>query len=714
MKCKIFTLKTLLILFLFIPFVVNAKESCTIVSGNGRKIGSEIACGSEHFYVIDSDDTSIKMLAKYNLLVGDSINKIVLSQERWDELFAEYGTVNWDDSIYISSGIFAEPEFDGEFQFFYYRFSPYSREDRSINTQKHANTEYKKIIVSEERYNELDARYNFGPNGAINSFVINEPEFEGYTSLHYVNPKYHAFGVSKSKENFTVKQDSTAIGAHGTTPGSPDYPHIGIVQSLVDVGFYSGYSLTDDYRGGYNDFIVNQEAIDNDAYYLKYFKAYKNTLSNYEIEEYGLLTVRDLDNIVYKLTNNHLPLEDWLTGWQTINDSILGEFNIMGSFKEYLPNGYEWLYSTTYWTMSGIGRNDLERYEIFIDTLGNVCNDDYCNSAVGAGIRPVVKIPLIDVPSYTITKETNSNGTIEAVDESIFDEDITVTLKAKAGYKLKSITVKDANNQTVTVTDVSETTENGQLVYTKKFTMPASNVTLTATWEEIIYDIEKDTNDNGQIEVVPESAGGNEVLFVLKAKSGFKLKSIAILNENNEVVDYADLTEELEEGIYVYRSRFVMPNNGVTIKAVWEEIEEEPETPDEPEVVEYEIKNNITGDGKIEVASKAKKGDEVTFKLTALNGSTLTKLVLKNSTGEEIEYTNISEDKDGNTIITMNKFTMPEGIVTIDATFEVVKVPITGDNLIRYIMILVGSLIILTITKVAYKKNNKKKVLVIE
>ena len=62
----------------------------------------------------------------------------------------------------------------------------------------------------------------------------------------------------------------------------------------------------------------------------------------------------------------------------------------------------------------------------------------------------------------------------------------------------------------------------------------------------------------------------------------------------------------------------------------------------------------------------------------------------------------------------MNKFTMPEGIVTIDATFEVVKVPITGDNLIRYIMILVGSLIILTFTKVAYKKNNKKKVLVIE
>ena len=714
MKCKKLTLYVLITILFFIPFYVNAKESCTIVSGNGTDIGSEIACGTEHFYVIDSNDTSVRMLAKYNLGVGDIINKTAFSQERWEELINKYGLLSYGN-LTFNFGIFSEPEFANEYDF-YWRSNTVNQSDRTIMTIKHFNSEYNKIVLSEERYNELVNQGYVGPNGSIlyEERILAQPEFEGYNDILYINKDYHEFGVSKS---FTgpIKQDSTAIGAHGTLEGKPEYPEVGIVRSQYDLGFsiYEASNFTNDYRGGYNDFIVDQTRLAADSDNYKYLHQYKETLSNYEIEEYNYLTIGDLDNIVYKLTNNHLPLEDWLTGWQTAAGTD-GEYNIMGNFKQYLPSGYEWLYSTTYWTKSGLGTTDpTSRYEIFIDTLGNVCNDWNCEVSVGAGVRPVITIPKIEVPSYTITPVTDENGTIEVATESAGGESISFVLKAKAGYKLKNLVLKTASGTEVAFDNVTEDDSGNIIVYTSNFVMPNENVTLTATWEEIIYDIEKDTNDNGQIEVVPESAGGNEVSFVLKAKSGFKLKSIAILNENNEVVDYADLTEELEEGIYVYRSRFVMPNNGVTIKAVWEEIEEEPETPDEPEVVEYEIKNNITGDGKIEVASKAKKGDEVTFKLTALNGSTLTKLVLKNSNGDEIEYTNISEDKDGNTIITMNKFTMPEGIVTIDATFEVV-VPITGDNLIRYIMILVGSLIILTFTKVAYKKNNKKKILVVE
>jgi hypothetical protein len=711
MKCKKLTLFILIASLFFIPFYVNAKESCTIVSGNGTDIGSEIACGTEHFYVIDSNDTSVRMLAKYNLLVGESINRITFSQERWDELVSKY-YYDWYGSTYFYRSMLAEPEFDGEYGFSNNGMDAVDVDNRAIYTIKEWNMEYKKIVVSEERFNELQTQYRISSTGDDYSRdILNEPEFDGWF-ISYINPEYYTFGLHR-EINIPVKQDPTAIGAHGTTPGSPDFPMVGFIKSQYDLGFSVDAPKTDSYRGGYNNFEIDQERLKTEGnYYHNYLKDYAKTLDNYEIEEYSYLSIDGLDNIVYKLTNNHLPLEDWLTGWQTATGTF-GNYNIMGSFKEYLPNGYEWLYSTTYWTMSGIGTGTTDRYEIFIDTLGNVCNDYYCEVAVGAGVRPVITIPKIEVPSYTITPVTDENGTIEVATESAGGESISFVLKAKAGYKLKNLVLKTASGTEVAFDNVTEDDSGNIIVYTSNFVMPNENVTLTATWEEIIYDIEKDTNDNGQIEVVPESAGGNEVLFVLKAKSGFKLKSIAILNENNEVVDYADLTEELEEGIYVYRSKFVMPNNGVTIKAVWEEIEE-PVTPDEPEILEYEIKSNITGDGKIEVASKAKKGDEVTFKLTALNGSTLTKLVLKNSNGDEIEYTNISEDKDGNTIITMNKFTMPEGIVTIDATFEVVKVPITGDNLIRYIMILVGSLIILTFTKVAYKKNNKKKVLVVE
>ncbi len=71
MKKLIFTI---LCLFITISFV-NAKENCEIVTGNGKDIGSEIACGDEHFYVIDNNGQDVKLLAKYNLYVGIEVNQ---------------------------------------------------------------------------------------------------------------------------------------------------------------------------------------------------------------------------------------------------------------------------------------------------------------------------------------------------------------------------------------------------------------------------------------------------------------------------------------------------------------------------------------------------------------------------------------------------------------------------------------------------------------
>lgn len=61
-------LYTILIFMLFIS-VTNA-QGCNLISGTGKEIGDEIACGTEHFYVISNDGTNIKMLSKYNLYVG--------------------------------------------------------------------------------------------------------------------------------------------------------------------------------------------------------------------------------------------------------------------------------------------------------------------------------------------------------------------------------------------------------------------------------------------------------------------------------------------------------------------------------------------------------------------------------------------------------------------------------------------------------------------
>ncbi len=64
---------TIISLIAFISFA-NA-EKCSIVSGDGTSVGSEIACGSEHFYIIERDNENTKMLAKYNLYVGLEINQ---------------------------------------------------------------------------------------------------------------------------------------------------------------------------------------------------------------------------------------------------------------------------------------------------------------------------------------------------------------------------------------------------------------------------------------------------------------------------------------------------------------------------------------------------------------------------------------------------------------------------------------------------------------
>ena len=53
---------------------ITKEKLVRIIKGNLDTIGSELAIGNEHFYVISSTDTSVTMLTKYNLLVGNSVD----------------------------------------------------------------------------------------------------------------------------------------------------------------------------------------------------------------------------------------------------------------------------------------------------------------------------------------------------------------------------------------------------------------------------------------------------------------------------------------------------------------------------------------------------------------------------------------------------------------------------------------------------------------
>ncbi|MCI8346457.1 MAG: hypothetical protein HFJ12_00725 [Bacilli bacterium] len=63
--------KCLLLLFIMMIGVISVNAApCKVVKGSGEKIGDEISCGTENFYVIKVNQEKMVLLAKYNLKVG--------------------------------------------------------------------------------------------------------------------------------------------------------------------------------------------------------------------------------------------------------------------------------------------------------------------------------------------------------------------------------------------------------------------------------------------------------------------------------------------------------------------------------------------------------------------------------------------------------------------------------------------------------------------
>ena len=70
---------------------------------------------------------------------------------------------------------------------------------------------------------------------------------------------------------------------------------------------------------------------------------------------------------------------------------------------------------------------------------------------------------------HKVNIKESENGTITANTDAAEDEEVTITVTPKDGYKLGELVVTDADGNTVKVT-------NG------KFVMPKSDVTITATF----------------------------------------------------------------------------------------------------------------------------------------------------------------------------------------------------------------------------------------
>ena len=148
-------------------------------------------------------------------------------------------------------------------------------------------------------------------------------------------------------------------------------------------------------------------------------------------------------------------------------------------------------------------------------------------------------------PVYTVTvdeKIENGKVTVKPEKASMGDT-VTVTAAPEEGYELDTITVA-SGDQNVEVTD-------------GKFTMPAGNVTVSATFQKSVYTVSVDKNiQNGKVTVKPEKASmGDTVTVTAAPEEGYELDAITVTSGKTAVT--------------VKDGKFTMPAGNVTVSATF-------------------------------------------------------------------------------------------------------------------------------------------------
>ena len=409
---------------MFLPIMVNAKEKCTVVSGNKTDIGSEIACGSEHFYIVDSNDKETKMLAKYNLNTGVTIHKEKI------ERTADDTRDDYDYCSDLAASKYAMMKSDGFYNADGYCFYA------TFNSKKQHRYKYITIDENDTRTSdEICREYAISNNGEY---------YDSYTYNNRISCSYYIID-----DDYNMLQKEDAKSAHWDADLNYLYPQVGDVYMFQNGGAADSNMIFEDGISkntnpvqpdtGFYDFQIDyshlsdydpEETVDYGNYrgITKPLYTYKYLLEKmgYSINDISLLSISELDGIVYKTSNKNLPLKEWGENYDVINagynnSAIQATF---GDLKPFISKDYSWLYSTTYWnsTVFNDSNNPPHHYTyrntyfVFTAEQGKLCGAGFQTCApettLGCGIRPVITINSEDIvePPRTIINNPQTGG----------------------------------------------------------------------------------------------------------------------------------------------------------------------------------------------------------------------------------------------------------------------------------------------------------------
>lgn len=416
----------LLMCICLLPSVVNAQEYCKVIESSGKVIGSEMVCGTEHFYVISSNDSEIKMLAKYNLFVGDKIDYFDKTNNK---TYNDYDYWSTTGSREAASDCMDYAEEKGYDPYFVY---PILDTETSTITLKGCRV-YEKIEYEHVVQNEK----------AIGTKLVDGKSLLPLYGIVYMNPEW---GYERIVEGHYYYNDYDDNGDLILSTTAFEKYINGYKEELerqnIDVKNVSFITLSNTVdllskTSGKNVRVELENSYDNHSESFGFY--------------YGKMNIKNLvgDN-------------KWIYGttyW--LGSGFFGDPNV--SHSEY-HNDY---YISNEGLLCAIGRGE--------------CN--YFYYPIGNGIRPVVTVANNSV-KYLIKTVTDGNGTIEVVNNAFGGDSIQFKVSAKKGLKLSGLSITSDSGETIEFNEEDITIDSSGInsISTNKFTMPFENVTIQARW----------------------------------------------------------------------------------------------------------------------------------------------------------------------------------------------------------------------------------------
>lgn len=218
---------------------------------------------------------------------------------------------------------------------------------------------------------------------------------------------------------------------------------------------------------------------------------------------------------------------------------------------------------------------------------------------------------------YTITYPTTEKGTVTGVQTANYGDEVTLTVTPDDHCQLDSLSVKDGDNNEITVTD-------------GKFIMPASDVTVSASFVNTRYEVTYLPAENGTVTGETLVSHGDEVAVSVTPEMGYSLDTLTVTDVSGNEVAVND-------------NKFIMPESNVTVEAIFVK-------------TDHAITYAETANGTVTGAASANYGEEVELTVTPDKDYTVDTITVTDEQGNSIDVSN-------------NSFIMPNSPVTVSVLF---------------------------------------------